>query len=161
MVVGSSTIAILILATVTFFLSDYIFDVIILVQPMLISLPIGFFVTCLINWVSPRYLCDRHAFIIQNTTNMEAKLIFDLDLYHCQIYSGFPFILWEVWKFISPALYEEKTRKTFIVSSSLLFFFRVLFGYFVIVPMSVNFFATFTVSTVVKISLVSTRTSEW
>jgi hypothetical protein len=49
-----STIAILILATVTFFVSDYIFDVIILVQPMLISLPIGFFVTCLINWVSPR-----------------------------------------------------------------------------------------------------------
>jgi sec-independent protein translocase protein TatC len=63
---------------------------------------------------------------------------------------GFPFILWEVWKFISPALYEKKkTRKTFIVSSSLLFFW-VLFGYFVIVPMSVNFFATFTVSTVVK-----------
>jgi Sec-independent protein secretion pathway component TatC len=60
-----STIAILILATVTFFVSDYIFDVIILVQPMLISLPIGF-VTCLINWVSPEYLCDRPCIIIQH-----------------------------------------------------------------------------------------------
>ncbi|HRA72348.1 MAG TPA: twin-arginine translocase subunit TatC, partial [Flavobacterium sp.] len=52
----------------------------------------------------------------------------------------------------SPALYvnEKKNAKFFIFVSSLLFFSGVLFGYFVIVPMSVNFVATFTVSEMVK-----------
>jgi sec-independent protein translocase protein TatC len=65
---------------------------------------------------------------------------------------AFPFILWQFWKFISPALYERerKNAKVFITVASLLFFLGVLFGYFVIVPMSVNFLATFSVSSVVK-----------
>jgi len=64
---------------------------------------------------------------------------------------SFPYILWEIWKFISPALYtkEKKNAKVFIFFSSLLFFMGVLFGYFVVIPMSVNFVATFTVSDVV------------
>jgi sec-independent protein translocase protein TatC len=45
---------------------------------------------------------------------------------------------------------ERKNASYFIVTSSLLFFLGVLFGYFVIVPMSVNFFATFTVSSIIK-----------
>jgi sec-independent protein translocase protein TatC len=65
---------------------------------------------------------------------------------------GFPYILWEFWKFISPALYEKekKNAKVFVFFSSILFFLGVLFGYFLIVPMSVNFFATFKVSDLVK-----------
>jgi sec-independent protein translocase protein TatC len=57
-----------------------------------------------------------------------------------------------LWKFISPALYEneKKNAKLFIFIASFLFFLGVLFGYFVIVPMSVNFVATFSVSSVVK-----------
>jgi sec-independent protein translocase protein TatC len=57
-----------------------------------------------------------------------------------------------LWKFISPALYdnEKKHAKLFIFIASILFFLGVLFGYFVIVPMSVNFLATFTISSVVK-----------
>ena len=65
---------------------------------------------------------------------------------------AFPYILWEFWKFISPALYEKekKNAKFFIFVASILFFLGILFGYFVIVPMSVNFLATFTISSVVK-----------
>ena len=65
---------------------------------------------------------------------------------------SFPFILWELWKFISPALYqnERKNAKLFISVASLLFFLGVLFGYYVIVPMSINFVATFKVSDIVK-----------
>jgi sec-independent protein translocase protein TatC len=52
---------------------------------------------------------------------------------------------------IHQSLYEKKnTRKTFMSPLLYFSFLGVLFGYFVIVPMSVNFFATFTVSTVVK-----------
>jgi sec-independent protein translocase protein TatC len=65
---------------------------------------------------------------------------------------AFPYILYELWKFISPALYEKEKKGAigFIVISSVLFFLGVLFGYFVIVPLSINFVATFSVSDVVK-----------
>lgn len=65
---------------------------------------------------------------------------------------AFPFILWEIWKFISPALYEKERKytKAFVSIASLLFFLGVLFGYFIIIPMSINFFATFTVSPEIK-----------
>jgi len=64
---------------------------------------------------------------------------------------AFPYILYQFWNFIKPALYEKerKNAKSFIFISSLLFFTGVLFGYFVIAPMSVNFFATFSVSEVI------------
>jgi sec-independent protein translocase protein TatC len=63
-----------------------------------------------------------------------------------------PFILWEIWKFISPALYkkEKKYAKFFIVVSSLLFFIGVLFGYFVITPLSINFLTNLEVSSLIK-----------
>jgi sec-independent protein translocase protein TatC len=65
---------------------------------------------------------------------------------------GFPYILWEIWKFISPALYknEKKNAVIFIFTSSLLFFIGVLFGYYLILPLSVNFFGGFNVSSVIK-----------
>ena len=65
---------------------------------------------------------------------------------------AFPYILLQLWNFISPALYENERKyaKLFIFIASLLFFTGVLFGYFVVVPMSVNFFATFKVSDVVQ-----------
>lgn len=148
-----STIAILITATATFFVSDYIFDVII-------------FGPTNANFITYRSFCDlshqlgfadsicvtEMPFIIQNT-DMEGQV--NILIWTC-ITAGFilafPYILWELWKFISPALYdkEKKHAKLFIFSASVLFFLGVLFGYFVIVPMSVNFFATFSVSSAIK-----------
>lgn len=54
---------------------------------------------------------------------------------------AFPYILWEVWSFIKPALYENERKHSrwFIISGSLLFFIGVLFGYYIIAPLSVNF----------------------
>lgn len=65
---------------------------------------------------------------------------------------SFPWILLQLWKFISPALYdnEKKYAKIFIVVSSLLFFLGVLFGYFILVPLSINFLANFQISSMVE-----------
>ncbi|WP_298368955.1 twin-arginine translocase subunit TatC [uncultured Lutibacter sp.] len=65
---------------------------------------------------------------------------------------GFPFIIREVWKFISPGLYEKERKgaKTFIIISSILFFIGVLFGYYVVTPLSVNFLGNYSVSDVVE-----------
>jgi sec-independent protein translocase protein TatC len=58
---------------------------------------------------------------------------------------AFPFIFWEFWKFIKPALTKKELSKTsgVIFWVSFLFFTGVLFGYFVIAPYTVNFFANF------------------
>lgn len=58
---------------------------------------------------------------------------------------AFPYVFWEFWKFIKPALTQKELRNTrgVIFWVSLLFFLGVLFGYFVIAPYTVNFFANF------------------
>jgi sec-independent protein translocase protein TatC len=91
-------------------------------------------------------------FIIQNT-EMEGQV--NVFVWICLLMGfilSFPYVLWEIWRFISPALYknEKKNAKVFIFMSSLLFFLGVLFGYYIVIPMSVNFVATFSVSDVVK-----------
>jgi sec-independent protein translocase protein TatC len=148
-----STIAILVMATAVYFVSDYIFDTIIFgpADP---------------NFFTYRFFCDASHYIgfadsicitelpftIQNTS-MEGQVnVFVWTCITAGLILAFPFILWELWKFISPALYdnEKKNAKLFISIASILFFIGVLFGYYVIVPMSINFVVTFKVSAIVK-----------
>jgi sec-independent protein translocase protein TatC len=148
-----SSAAILICATVAFFFSDFIFNEII-------------FGPKNTNFVSYRLFCELSnelqlsesfcvtelPFNIQNTA-IEGQV--SLLIWTC-ITAGFimafPYMLWLLWKFISPALYEKERKyaKAFVSIASLLFFLGVLFGYFIIIPMSINFFATFTVSPEIK-----------
>lgn len=60
---------------------------------------------------------------------------------------GVPYLLFEIWLFIKPALLdtEKKSASGFVVFASMLFFTGVLFGYYVIAPLSINFLLTFTV----------------
>lgn len=65
---------------------------------------------------------------------------------------AFPYILWEFWTFLRPALKdtEKKNTRGIVFFASLLFLTGVLFAYFVIVPLSVHFLGTYQVSNVVK-----------
>ncbi|GGC88114.1 Sec-independent protein translocase protein TatC [Flavobacterium lutivivi] len=148
-----SSAVIVLMAILVYFVSDFIFDTIIFgpTDP---------------NFITYRFFCDvahklgvtgdicvtELPFVIQNT-EMEGQVnIFIWTCITAGFILGFPYVLYEFWKFISPALYpkERKNAKAFVFFSSILFFLGVLFGYYVIVPMSVNFVATFSVSKVVK-----------
>jgi len=61
---------------------------------------------------------------------------------------GFPYVLWEIWRFIGPGLYdnERKNARGFIFIASFLFFLGVLFGYYIVAPLSINFLGSYTVS---------------
>ncbi len=61
---------------------------------------------------------------------------------------AFPYIIFQFWSFISPGLYknERKNARGFIFISSLLFFIGVLFGYYIVTPLSINFLGSYTVS---------------
>src|SRR5206468_1787442 len=65
---------------------------------------------------------------------------------------GSPYVLWEVWRFIKPALKErERSASTvFIISSTLLFVVGVFFSYFVIAPLMINFLGNYQVSSMVE-----------
>jgi len=56
-----------------------------------------------------------------------------------------PYILYQIWKFVSPGLYssEKKYVLPFVLSSTILFCGGVLFGYFVALPPAFRFFLEF------------------
>jgi len=59
-----------------------------------------------------------------------------------------PFVFYEIWSFIKPALYEKERKHSSgaVFFTSLLFLMGVLFGYFLIVPFSIDFLTTYSVS---------------
>ena len=61
---------------------------------------------------------------------------------------GFPYILYEFWRFVSPGLLknERKNARGFIFIASFLFFLGVFFGYYVVTPLSINFLGNYQVS---------------
>ena len=77
----------------------------------------------------------------QFTLQMNSSLIIGIVL-------GFPYLLWEIWRFVKPALHENerKSASGFVFYASLLFVLGILFGYYIIAPLSVNFLANYTVS---------------
>jgi sec-independent protein translocase protein TatC len=65
---------------------------------------------------------------------------------------GSPYVLWELWRFIRPALREREVRASsgFILSTTFLFICGVLFSYFLIVPLTINFLGNFKVSSMIE-----------
>lgn len=60
-----------------------------------------------------------------------------------------PYLLWEIWRFVLPALTPRERHKSrmFVFYVSLCFFTGLLFGYYIITPLSINFFSTYQAST--------------
>jgi len=61
---------------------------------------------------------------------------------------AFPYVIYEFWKFVAPAMKdtEKNSSKGFIFISSILFFLGVLFGYYLVTPLSINFLGKYQVS---------------
>ena len=65
---------------------------------------------------------------------------------------SFPFIFYQIWSFIKPGLKqnESSVARGIILYVSILFFFGILFGYFIVAPLCVQFFGNFQISDMVK-----------
>lgn len=65
---------------------------------------------------------------------------------------GFPFVFYQFWSFIKPGLKanEKNVVKGMVFYVSLLFFLGILFGYFVVAPMTVQFFGTYQIAKEIK-----------
>ena len=65
---------------------------------------------------------------------------------------AFPYVIYEIWKFVAPALYDNEkkaVRKAFGMSS-FLFYLGVAVGYFIVLPVCLMFFMNYTVSDTVQ-----------
>lgn len=65
---------------------------------------------------------------------------------------AFPYILYEIWSFVKPALYSNERQYATggIFYTSVLFLTGVAFGYFIVTPLSVNFLANYSISAEVQ-----------
>lgn len=144
-----STLAIVIIGCVAFLMKDFIFDTIIF-GPKKMDFP------------TYRVFCEIATFLGFDSAFCADKLPFTIQSrlmsgqFSAHIWTsiwagfiiGFPYVLYEVWKFISPGLYEKerKNSRGFILVASFLFFLGVLFGYYIVAPLSINFLGTYQVS---------------
>jgi len=144
-----STLAVVIIACISLLMQEFIFDTV-LFGPKSMDFPtyrffckIGTFLN-----IDSDFCADELPFIIQNREMAGQFSVYIWTSIWVGFIAGFPYILYEMWKFISPGLHENERKhsKGFIFSASFLFFSGVLFGYYVVAPLSINFLGTFTVS---------------
>lgn len=145
-------LAVIIVATVVFIFSRFVFDSIIF-APLDMGFPTYDLLCRAGNFigVETTFCAEEMPMILQNRT-MAGQ--FSADIWTA-ILGGFiisfPYVVYQLWKFISPGLHdnERKYSRGFIVVSSLLFFVGILFGYYIVTPLSLNFLANYSISTVV------------
>ncbi|OQD42353.1 twin-arginine translocase subunit TatC [Croceivirga radicis] len=144
-----STLAVVIVGCVAFIMKDFIFDTIIF-GPKKMDFPTYRFFCKIATFfgIDSEFCGESLPFTIQNRTMAGQFSAHIWTSIWAGFIVGFPYLLWELWRFISPGLYENERKysKGFIFAASMLFFMGVLFGYYVVAPLSINFLGTYQVS---------------
>jgi sec-independent protein translocase protein TatC len=134
-----SIVAVLAMTFIAFFFMDKIFHYIIMAPSRN-------------DFITFQVLCDYFSYCIQP---MQFKLIsrtmtgqFTMHLLASFIVGlvvSFPYVVYELWRFVAPALHvnERKNVGGVVVFISVLFFIGVLFGYYLVSPMAINFLANY------------------
>ena len=147
-----SSAAIFIFALIAFFNKEFIFDKIIL-SPKNADFPTYKFLCMLGQKLNlDESICIKELSFTLINIDMSGQFSTHMSV---SLYAGivlaFPYVIWELWRFIKPGLHnhERKYANCIVFFTSLLFFLGVLFGYYVVTPMSVNFLGTYQVSSLV------------
>jgi sec-independent protein translocase protein TatC len=144
-----STLAVVIVGMVAFLMKDFIFDTVIF-GPKKPDFP-TYALFCKLSKMlgfSEAFCSSEPLFRVQSRV-MAGQ--FSAHIW-TSIWAGFivafPYVLYEMWRFVSPGLHdrERSNSRGFIFVASLLFFMGVLFGYYVVAPLSINFLGSYTVS---------------
>jgi len=147
-----SIIVIIILSIVAFLFRDIIFDKIIF-APKNSDFITNRFFCWMADWLSVKDLCFENTHIRLINTNLSGQFMTHMYVsLLAGLIVGSPYLIWELWRFIKPALYEKErqhTRGTVLVIS-LLFWMGIIFSYYVIVPLMINFLGTYQVSSTVE-----------
>jgi sec-independent protein translocase protein TatC len=111
------------------------------------------------NFVSFRLLCEYLGVCVEQihvdfqSTTLSGQFSYALMM---SIMGGvvvaFPYIFYQLWAFVKPGLKlnERKMARGIVFYVSILFFSGILFGYYVVAPLSVQFFGAFQITPEIK-----------
>lgn len=153
-----SILAVMLFAILAFLFKDFIFTKVILLP----KTP-GFITNRLFcafgEWVHIDKLCiNSNPFQVINTQMAGQFMTHIMISMIVGVIVAFPYIFYEFWLFFKPALYqnEKQYARGAVFFSSVLFIAGILFGYYLIVPLSVNFLGSYSVSKEV-VSMINLR----
>jgi sec-independent protein translocase protein TatC len=143
-----SVIAVMLFAIAAFIFHDFIFNVLILApkNPEFFTNRMFFKIAEFTGAESLKI--NTHPFQIINismagqfATHISVSLVLG-------VIASFPYLFYEFWSFLKPALYdnEKKHARGSIFYTSFLFALGVLFGYYIITPLSVHFLGSYHIS---------------
>jgi sec-independent protein translocase protein TatC len=114
-----------------------------------------------VNFVTFRWLCDLGAMtgvdgLCVTEIPMKIQSRFLMGQFTMQLTSSFviglcvafPYVVWELWSFVKPGLYnnEKQSSRGAVFSISALFVTGISFGYFILSPMTIAFLANYSIS---------------
>lgn len=145
-----SVLAILIMATVIFIYRDFVFDYILLgpINPNFIS----YRLLCQFShWAHMGdAMCMPPVKVEMQTTTFGGQFLGAISIALVGgVIAAFPYIFWEFWRFVKPALKDTETKNTkFIIFwVSFFFFCGAAFGFFLLGPFTFNFLGGFQLGT--------------
>lgn len=124
---------------------------------------------CYSDFISYRWLCSLNEWLCNVSPYFDVLPDFCNDTFHVDIVNiklasqffthmttsfwlalvlTFPYLMWEVWKFIGPALYEDekKSIRWVFLFGTIMFFIGCAVGYLMVFPMTLRFLATYQLS---------------
>ena len=131
-----AVIAILVLAITVFMFNDFVFGDVVFGPTKA-----DFFTFKMFCKLTESFCIEDMPFVLRSakpmqqfTTHISSSIIIGFIF-------AFPYVFWELWSFIKPALYtnEKNVANGTVFFVSLLFSFGVLFGYYLVAPLSLNF----------------------
>ena len=143
-----SVSAIFVFGIVFFVLKDFVFDVLIL-APSKPEFPTNRFLCFLSQQLEIPGLCINQLPLRLQNISMSGQFTTHVTIsFVLGAIVAFPYIFWEFWRFVRPALYPHEIRNArgAIWAASLLFLVGILFAYFLILPLSIDFLGSYQVS---------------
>ena len=140
-----SFIAILVFSIVAFVSKDFVFGVVILGPSKIDFFTYRMFCK-LGEYLHSDTICiQKLDFIIQSRKLTGQFTMHLMSSFVIGFIVSFPYIFWEIWRFISPGMYnkERSSSRGAVFFVSVLFISGVLFGYFMVAPLSINFLANY------------------
>ncbi|WP_317048740.1 twin-arginine translocase subunit TatC [Hymenobacter sediminis] len=147
-----AAIAVVVFALVAFFSKDFLFHDLILGPSRADFWTYRMFCRAG-EWLHAPSLCiDKIGFVIQNR-EMSGQLTMHISTsFIVGLVLGFPYLFWELWRFIKPGLYphERQNSQGAVFFVSVLFAIGLLFGYYIAAPMSIQFLANYVVDPTIE-----------
>ncbi|MDR2122438.1 MAG: twin-arginine translocase subunit TatC [Flavobacteriaceae bacterium] len=112
------------------------------------------------NYVS-RLFSSSDVFVMPEQFPIQVRRIFEQlnTAFYIALVGGFilafPYVIYEIWKFISPGLKpsEKKNSLAFFVTTYFLFILGCCFGYFLVTPLTMHFGYFFNLSETIKVNI--------